>query len=318
MTKIEDKGFPKASVASPRRILVATDLKDGEYLLPHAIAQAKACGASVTLVHAILPAETLPVDAGAIAYVDWTKTEQDIEVELLRLAAAIDAEGIRCDVVAKHGFAAAVVEEQIQATRANRLIMASHGRGKWGQFMMGSVANQLLGTVNIPIFVVGPKSANFPEHARPRRILHPVSLNGAYRRGVEQAFELAKSFGAELTLLHIPDRDVEASIHPGCTLTWAENLFATLVPEGLQLQPPIQVSVAFGNVVDEIRREASRMGADWIVLGVEEGYPFWPLKDSTAYKVLAVAECPVLAIRSDPYQVERATWLERAAYSAIG
>jgi nucleotide-binding universal stress UspA family protein len=135
---------------------------------------------------------------------------------------------------------------------------------------------------------------------------------------VEQAFELAKSFGAELTLLHIPDRDVEASIHPGCTLTWAENLFATLVPEGLQLQPPIQVSVAFGNVVDEIRREASRMGADWIVLGVEEGYPFWPLKDSTAYKVLAVAECPVLAIRSDPYQVERATWLERAAYSAIG
>jgi nucleotide-binding universal stress UspA family protein len=160
---------------------------------------------------------------------------------------------------------------------------------------------------------------NFPEHATPRRILHPVSLNGAYRQGVEQAIELARSFDAELTLLHIPDRDVESSIHPGCTLTWAENLFATLVPSSTPLHPSIRISVAFGNVVDEIRREAARIGADWIVLGIEEGYPFWPLKDSIAYKVLAVADCPVLAIRSDPHAREYAKVpTSSAAFVPIG
>jgi len=196
--------------------------------------------------------------------------------------------------------------------------MASHGRGKWGQFMMGSVANQILGNVSIPVFVVGPKSANFPEHATPRRILHPVSLNGDYKRGVELAIEIARMFHSELTLLHIPDRDVEASIHPGCTLTWAENLFATLVPKPTALEHPIEVSVAFGNLVEEIRKSATRIGADWIVLGVEEALPFWPLRDSTAYKVLAVAECPVLAFRSDPYKFEQARVEEVSTMSAIG
>jgi nucleotide-binding universal stress UspA family protein len=318
MTNLAESSIPKISLVSPKRILVATDLTDGEYLIPHAVAQARASGAAVTLIHAILPAETLPLDAGSIAYVDWAKTEQDIHVTLLGLAAQIEFHGIECDVIAKHGFAADVVDEEIKATRATRLIMASHGRGKWGQFMMGSVANQLLGALSIPVFVVGPKSAARPEHATPRKILHPVSLNGDYRRGVELAIELARTFNAELTLLHIPDRDVETSIHPGCTLSWAENLFATLVPNNVALEHPIQISVAFGNLVDEIRKGAARISADWIVLGVEEGLAFWPLRESVAYKVLAVSECPVLAFRSDPYRADHLTVREASSLTTIG
>jgi nucleotide-binding universal stress UspA family protein len=318
MTTFDGNMIETDRVIAPKRILVATDLTDGEYLLPHAVAQARACGANVTLVHAILPAETLPLDAGGIAYVDWATTEQDVQASLLSLAGQIESQGIECDVVAKHGFAAEVVEEEIKETRATRLIMASHGRGKWGQFMMGSVAHQILGKVSIPVFVVGPRSVSFPEHASPKKILHPVSLDGDYRRGVELAIELARSFHAELTLLHIPDRDVEASIHPGCTLTWAENLFATLVPKTAALPCPIQVSVAFGNLVDEIRKGAARVGADWIVLGVDESLPFWPLKDSTAYKVVAVAECPVFAFRHDPFAREHLKIAHSAALSAIG
>jgi len=137
---------------------------------------------------------------------------------------------------------------------------------------------------------------------------------------VELAIELARSFHAELTLLHVPDRDVETSIHPGCTLTWAENLFATLVPKDPdgEPRPAIEVRVAFGNVVDEIRKEAVRNDSDWIVLGVEEGFPFWPLKDSTAYKVISVADCPVLAVRHDPFRREHHTVKATASLTAIG
>jgi len=37
----------------PEKILVATDLADTEYLIPHAVAQARACGSALTLVHVI-------------------------------------------------------------------------------------------------------------------------------------------------------------------------------------------------------------------------------------------------------------------------
>src|SRR5580693_3718699 len=99
MTTFDGNMIETDRVIAPKRILVATDLTDGEYLLPHAVAQARACGANVTLVHAILPAETLPLDAGGIAYVDWATTEQDVQASLLSLAGQIESQGIECDVV---------------------------------------------------------------------------------------------------------------------------------------------------------------------------------------------------------------------------
>ena len=51
------------SFAAPGKIVVSTDLTDTEYLLPHAIAQAKASGASLILVHAVLPHESVPMES---------------------------------------------------------------------------------------------------------------------------------------------------------------------------------------------------------------------------------------------------------------
>lgn len=309
----------RSNLISPKRILVATDLNDGEYLIPHAIAQARACRAEIVLLHAMLPAETVPLDGGSMLCSDWAKTEQEIQAALGSMADQIEAQDIHCNTVARHGFAAEVVQDEIKATRASRLIMGSHGRGKWGQFIMGSVANQLLGSVNIPIFIIGPKSAHAPEHATPRHILHPVSLNGDYRRGVEIAIAIAQSYGAELTLLHVPDHDVEATLRPVDAQGWAEDLFATFVPGSSSLKKtPIHIAVAFGHLIDEIRDAAIRTHADWIVLGVEESFPFWPLRDSTAYKVVSVAGCPVLAVRNDPYQREFVRATKEVAMPAIG
>ncbi len=317
----------ESEFAAPRRILVATDLTDGDYLIPHVVAQARASKAfagqaEVTLVHAILPAETLAIDAGAMAAIESPTLEAEVHQAMLRFAHQLQSHGVCCNVVAHHGFAAQVIQEEMNTFGATRLIMASHGRGRLGQLLLGSVANQLLGTVNVPVFAVGPRSAAIASHAAPRRILHPVSLLGDSRKCVNFAIATARLFKAELTLLYNPDRDVEASIHPGCTLTWAENLFAALVPDHAELVPKVRVDVTFGNRVDEIRKAAVRTEADWIVLGVEEGLPFWPLMESTAYKVMAVAPCPVLAIRDDRHVREkvhqRARTHSKAAYSAIG
>jgi nucleotide-binding universal stress UspA family protein len=304
MTTLGSENTATIDLVFPKRILVATDLTDGEFLIPHAVAQAKASGAMVTLVHAIQPFEALPLGVASLDFVDWDKVEEDTEVEMLSLAGKIEAAGVSCDVIAKRGFAVDVVQEQIKASHATRLIMASHGRGKWGQLMMGSVANQLLGNTPIPVFVVGPRSAPFPNHASPKKILHPVSLDGNYRAGVELAVTLARSFDAELTLVHIPDRDLEASFRPGCTHCWAKSLFAELFPKDASLVQSVKIEVAFGPLADEIRKAATRIDADWIVMGAEEGLPLWPIAERTAYKVLANANCPVLVFQSLPVRVQ--------------
>ena len=71
----------------PEKILVATDLADTEYLIPHAVAQARACGSSLTLVHVIPPGQAIPLDASAIPYLDVAEMKHEAEQTLKRVAA---------------------------------------------------------------------------------------------------------------------------------------------------------------------------------------------------------------------------------------
>jgi nucleotide-binding universal stress UspA family protein len=294
----------RAHLAKPETIVVATDLTDAEILVPHAVAQAKATGARIRLVHAIDPRETFSVESRMVVYQSRTEEESRVELALRGMASEIETQGVACEVRWRHGYPADVVPEQIAESGATRLIMASHGRGKLGQFLLGSVANHLLGKVSVPVFIAGPQSLPSGSHATPRRILHPVSMNGDYKESAKLAIQLARLYRAELTMLHIPDRDIEKSLHPGCTLCWAKNLFAKLVPEGADVVPPLRIDLAFGDKVEQIRDAAKRTEADWIVMGVDEGFSLWPLTENTAYRVLSVAGCPVLAIRRRAHSPE--------------
>ena len=231
--------FSRAYIATfvmPTRILVATDLTDGDFLVPHVVAQAKASGAQVTLVHAILPANAFPLEAGHVPYPDEKFLDRDARLALQGIAHQIELEGVSCDIYLAHGFAADVIREEIKMTGATRLIMGTHGRGKWGQLAMGSVANELLGSVEVPVFVVGPNVSPVTEHVTPRRILHPVSLIGDYKKSLEIALNLAKAYEAELTLLHVLDLDADTTVSDvgSRSVTWAEKAILAVLPEGAE------------------------------------------------------------------------------------
>jgi nucleotide-binding universal stress UspA family protein len=310
--------FWKGACAAPDRIIVATDLTDSDYLVPHAIAQAKASSAHVTLVHAIIPSDSVPIDTGAVPYVDWEKIDRDVHFMLLGIARQIESQGISCDVYTEHGFAADVIREKIRSSGATRLIMGTHGRGKFAQIALGSVANELLRSVEVPVFAVGPYARGLGEHDTPRKILYPVSLFGDEAGHVGFAIDLAQTYRAELTLLYVLDREVEAGMNCERTLAWAENALAALAPNGADLVPPVHTSAIAGDLVEEILNAATRTNADWIVLGVDGAYPFWPFRDTTAYKVAAAAKCPVLTIRHAAHRVERAKMEEYRPAAVIG
>lgn len=298
--------FQTRVLAAPDHILVATDLTDGDYLIPHVIAQAKASGAHVTLFHAIPPTDTLPMEGAAIPYIDQAKIDRDVRFMLEGIAREIESHGISCATSLRHDYAADAICAEIGETGANRLIMGTHGRRRLAQLALGSVANELLTRVDIPIFAIGPGAHGGsehvipqPEHVMPLNILHPVALGRDYRRGVCLAFDLAQTYRAKLTLLHVLDPDLREQINPERKLAWAENALRALVPPAEELRFPVETRAAAGDVVEEVLRAAAATTADWIVLGVDEA-AFWRFRDSTAYKVMAAANCPVLAIRNEP------------------
>jgi nucleotide-binding universal stress UspA family protein len=289
MTNTSHTSSPRAAFTAPERILVATDLSDSDYLIPYVVAQAKVSNSYVTLLHAIIPSNSFPIEAGAIPYRDRESIDKDAHALLLKMTRRIQ----------EHGFASDVVREALAATRATQLIIGTHGRGRLGQFALGSVANELLGSVDVPVFAIGPHALTLPEHALPRKILHPVSLGGDCRKSVDFGLDVAQIYGAELTLLHVMSPDATAGHNSERTLTWARNAMKALTPSGVEFVPPVQTMAACGHLVEEILAAAIEIHADWIILGVDGDRPLWSFQNSTAYKVLAAANCPVFTVRHE-------------------
>jgi nucleotide-binding universal stress UspA family protein len=294
-----------AAFVKPARILVATDLTDGDFLAPHVVGQAKATGAKVTLIHAILPANSFPMESGYAPYPDEKIIDRDAHLALQGIARQIELQGVPCDIHLAHGFAADVIRGEMERSGATRLIMGTHGRGKWGQLVLGSVANELLGNVKVPVFVAGPHASPTIDHVTPYRILHPVSLIGDYKKSFEIALSLAKSYGAQLTLLHVLDLETEANVSDvtARSLTWAETALHNLIPED-NLEPPIKVRALCGKLVEGILNAATETNADWIVLGVDGKFPSLPFQNTAAYQVIAGANCGVLAVHHDSRVLE--------------
>jgi nucleotide-binding universal stress UspA family protein len=293
-----------STLAVPKHILVATDLADSEDLIPHVISQAKANGAQVTIVHA-MPFDFGPIAGKAIPEAENARIERDVRLMMTGIMRALESQGITCDFVFRQGHPADVIREELARTGADRLIMATHGRGKLGQLALGSVAKELLTNADVPVFIVGPLSHTDTVHFTPTRILHLVSLNGDDQERVCFAFDVAKHYGAELTLLHVLDPDVKDVMNPDRTFKWAENALAALVTHTSELTPRARIRIEAGNTVNEVVRVSSEEKTDWIVLGVDGRFPSTRFQNSTAYKVLASAPCPILTLRHEQVKREK-------------
>ncbi len=301
MQKDFEPQFDKCALAAPDHILVATDLTDMEYLEPHVIAQANSTGARITLVHAILPSQFSPSDPAAIPYADRVKIIRDARLILQGLVRPIEARGITCTAAVRAGSPREVIREQLGETRAARLILGTHGRGKLGQLTLGSVAQELISSTNIPVFLVGPHARKSVEHVTPKKILHPVSLEGNHQETLDLALALCQTYRAEVTLLHVLDRNNADGINPERTIDWAKHALEALAPDGLSFGQPVHTLVTTGALAEEIVKAAEKTDADWIVLGAEGGNRFLAFHEHAAYQVLTRATCPVLTLRHEPY-----------------
>jgi nucleotide-binding universal stress UspA family protein len=155
--------------------------------------------------------------------------------------------------------------------------------------------------VDIPIFILGPKVSPATEHVTPRKILHPVSLIGDYKKSLEVAMNLAKTYEAELTLLHVLDLDSDTTLSDVASrsVTWAEKAILAVLPGDTDKKARVKAKAVSGRMVEEVLKEAASSNADWIVLGVDNSFPALPFRNTAAYQIVARTECCLLAVRHD-------------------
>lgn len=288
------------SFAVPNKIVVATDLTDADYLLPYAIAQARASHASLVLVHVVLPHESAPIEAGAIPYYDPFRMDRDARLMLEGLARDAQAQGVECATAVRHGFAPDIIGEIVANSGARRLILGTHGRRGLKKFVLGSVARQLLDAIDVPVCTVGPR-AHKGSTALPATILHPVSLAGMHEASAALSIQLSRQFQSQLVLLHVLQPSVAKSRDMQRALDAVTAQMNDMIPADARSWTRVEARQAHGSMVAQILAAAEEIRAGLIVLGVHAPAHSWlPGTEPAAYKILVSAPCPVLSLRVNP------------------
>jgi nucleotide-binding universal stress UspA family protein len=298
MKTLDEAVSSKRTFVVPEKILVATDLEDTDYLIPHAVAQARACGSALTLVHVIPPGQAIPLDASAIPYLDVAEMKREAEQTLKRVAAQAEASGIVCDMMVVEGNPREQITALAREVHAGRIIAGTHGRRHLKKFLLGSVAHEILRSAEVPVYTIGPHAHEASSFGAPRNILHPVSLCAGYENSARIAIEMAQFYRANITLLHVLGRGVKSQPDSDRVLVWTRSEMQRIVPEEAPLWTHVTVQVEIGDVVGEVLNVAKEMNADLILLGVNSDVGFWPIRgDDTVYGIIAEARSPVLSIR---------------------
>ena len=309
---------PVIPYAAPGKIVVSTDLTDLSYLLPHALAQAKGSAAGLILVHAVLPHESVPMESGAIPYYDPLRLDRDARLILENTAREVREQGVECTTAVRHGFVPDVVAEIVNNSGAGRLIIGTHGRRGLKKFVLGSIARQLLESVDVPVCTVGPRAHKAPFAIE--TILHPVSLAGLHEASANLSFALAAQFDARLLLLHVITPTAAVARDPGKAISAATAQLERLIPAGAAGSTDAQARIALSSVVNEIVAAAEDTQTGLIVLGVHAPAHSWlPGTEPAAYKILVSAPCPVLSLRVNPIREKvRAEQREEASPVVLG
>lgn len=146
----------------------------------------------------------------------------------------------------------------------------------------------------------------------PAKVLVPVDFSSSSHEALEAAVDIAEKFGSEVRLLHVVARFAVVPTLDGPTCVWPEQEFLqdacdraeerlkVLTQQYMSRGVKASSSVETGDdVVGSIMRIAEREHVDLLVISTH-GISGWrpTIFGSIAEKVIKLAGCPVLLVRS--------------------
>ncbi len=288
----------KPGWSKPSTILFASEIPANEKAFNFALAQAKEFAANLVLFHAYDTMVVAASETSGIRYYDYAAAARAELKHLEPLAQRARDAGVQCEVVVRPGLAADQILNFLHERDVDRIVMGTHCPGPIGKLLVGSVAEAVLRTANIPVFTVGPevvdgKSRNFAT----RTILCALSLLESSYVVAAFAADLAYRHNARLILQHVIRPQERAEVLAGRTIDQIETDLLSLIPIEMRGLISVQAVVVPGDPTEELLYQSTAQQADLIVLGAQGASAFAAItRHGVVYKVLAHSYCPVLTL----------------------
>jgi nucleotide-binding universal stress UspA family protein len=298
--------------------------------VPFAQRLARISNARLVAVRAYLPPDdNLPL---RIEYSDKSREER-IQMDLPLAQAEFESEVERlresgCLVESRfvEGAAADVIFETARELQANLVVMSTHGRGGFGRWLYGSVADAVLRRVPIRVLLVSAVCRRGWEDDRARRVLVPLDGSSLGAEVLQSAAALGASLGgAEIMLLAVvelppgvyPDAEVQEVSDSVQQRTQATDYLQTVASDLASSAPgSVTCRVAYGDAALTIANVAREAEVDAIAMATHgRGGLARLVLGSVVTRTLQLASVPVLVYRP---VVLRQTVLERVVETALG
>ena len=305
-------------VVTFERILCPVDLSELSLRpLAYAGTLARWYDARLTALHVVPTFDPIEVRDGALF--DPVHVVQPIprEAVLEALRGVVETAGLaagRVTLAAEAGNTATAIVEQAVATRADLLVMGTHGRSGFDRFLLGSVAEKVIRKAPCPVLTVPPhasRPATGSVDEAIDTILCPIDFSPSAAQAVGFALDLARQAGASVTFLHaiewlaeeeprVEGRFDVPEFRQHLASGAGEHMKAVIAQETRPGDRTAHVVVS-GRAYREILRIASETPADLIVMGAQgRGGAGLTLFGSTTQQVVRQATCPVLTVRAAP------------------
>lgn len=220
--------------------------------------------------------------------------------------------GLRAKSVVLCGGAADVILDYAEKTKIDMIIMATHGRSGITRWVLGSVADKVLHSVTIPVFLVNAKPGQGGPLERKtfRRLLVPLDGSDTGEAAVPFAEEMARKTNARIHLLtvELPAYRITATQdYPGMDLQpvikaeresaeiYLRGVEAKLKEKGIIVISEMLVGSAAEAILDYTREKQ----IDLIAMSTHgrSGFGRWIL-GSVTDKVVRASDIPVLVVRA--------------------
>jgi len=274
-------------------VLHATDFSPpSEVALDYAALIAGAYDARLDLLHAHrmeLPPYFTPEQNAELKH-QLAAARESITEHLQALVDARVPPEVRTELLVADEFPTEAILETVEDRGSGMVVLGSHGRTGLSRALMGSVSEQVLREIHVPLLIT--RSPSEGEATAPAAITHllcSIDYTPHSLKAVELAASMAGKLGAQLTVLHAVERAGDEAAERDRVCSW--------VPGTLGATCEWQVTIKHGNPAEQIVSAALDDGADLIVVGgLHRSFFRASVLGSTTERVVRHAHCPVLTV----------------------
>jgi nucleotide-binding universal stress UspA family protein len=288
----------KPGWSKPTTILFASEIPANEKAFAFALAQASEFGADLILFHAYDTLVVAASETSGIRYYDYAAAARAEMKHLEPLAERARVAGLRCEVVVRPGLAADQILAYAREREIDRIVMGTHSPGPIGKLLVGSVAEAVLRSAAVPVYIVGPEVVDGAyRNFATKTILCALSLLDTSHVVTAFAAELAAQHSARLILQHVIRPQETREVLAGRTIADIEHDLLALVPQALQGKLNVRAIVVPGDPTEELLYQSRTQKADLIVLGAQGASAFAAIaRHGVVYKLLAQSTIPVITL----------------------